>query len=1634
MTELDDVLNHLSGGEENRARRLFAEAYVQSAGADEIASLSETTVAAWAEAAFDTFENPRPGTTYVSIAPTTARLSADAAETTLSCLTVITPDKPFLVDSIVGELQARGIQSHFVAHPIVRSRRDAAGKLAAIGRADDGHEEGDRESFIQIMLAPVDADAAADLKQSLEAILESISQIVDDWEAMRYRVVEVTTSYQNPALTRLLSAESLNEARDFLQWLEDGNFTFLGMREYRLVGGDLESGGELEPQVTEGLGILRDPNVRVLRRGREMVDLTPEVRRFYAQPQPLIITKANVVSTVHRRVHMDYIGVKRYSADGSLIGELRIAGLFTSTAYNRSVMRIPVLRQLAERLQTKMKFTAGSHSAKALENVLETFPRDELFQISEDDLQRFVAGILDLAVRPRTRVFARADEFDRFVSILVFLPRDRYSTQSRVTVGDYFADVFHGRVSAFKPTFMGELVRVQFIIGRYEGTTPVVSEQTLEREVVARTRNWDDDLQERLALWGSQTTSADAQASAASPGGGAQASAADVRQRFSEAFSVGYRADHSADRAIADIQVMQTLGDDNPLAMDMYRRDGDDESMARVAIYRLDRAIPLSRRVPFFENLGFDVIEERTYHLRPLIDGAPRTVRMHDMALRNRSGGAFEIADEKDRLVQTFFAVWSGRAHDDTFNKLVRSANATWRDAAVLRAYAAYMRQIRIPFGDSYVAETLHRQASITANLIALFHARFDPEFAGDEAGRTARQAELSSMILEQVAEVSSLDEDRTIRHVLNLISATLRTNVFCVASTHPESQPEAFTFKLESGAVESAPEPRPHREILVFSPRVEGIHLRGGAIARGGLRWSDRSQDFRTEVLGLAKAQQVKNAVIVPAGAKGGFVPKHLPVGGTREEFLAEGIAAYELFVGSLIDLTDNITTSGLDYPDRVVRHDGDDPYLVVAADKGTAALSDNANALSEARNFWLGDAFASGGSAGYDHKKMAITARGAWEAVKRHFREMDHDIQAEPFTVVGVGDMSGDVFGNGMLLSRKIRLLAAFDHRDIFIDPSPDPETTWIERKRIFDMGRSSWQDYDTSLLSPGGGIFSRSAKSIPLSPEIRQLLAIDAESVTPNELMRAILVAHADLLWFGGIGTYVKSVEEADADVGDRANDAIRVAAAELNVRVVGEGANLGLTQRGRIAFAARGGRTNTDAIDNSAGVNSSDQEVNIKIALGAAERDGKIDRAERNAILVEMTDDVANACLRNNYLQSLALSLGERRGAADGAFQERLMRDLESRKLLDRGVEDLPPTSDLTERLSSGRGLTRPELAVLLGYSKIALFADLVESAVPDDPMLQSVVHAYFPPLMRERFASEIEGHRLRREIIATELTNQVVNRGGSTMVVRLMEETGHSTRDVVYAFVAVREVFGLDTLWSAIDALDTRTSGAHQLDLYLDVQSLVREQTSWFLRHVDLSGGLSDVVSRYAAGAQAVISATPTVASAEANALTEAGMAPDIAQRLTQTEALRAASNITLAAEMSGVAVADAMAVHKTIDAHFRLGQLAAAGSELQVSDYYDRLAVNAMVASVSDAHRELTRAIVSTPGTTQEKFAVWLDTWSDTAGRLKAKLDDVLDGGDITLARLTVAAAHARDVVTTVEAASDGGSSSGHAA
>src|ERR1700722_5021302 len=1266
----------------------------------------------------------------------------DGFESPHTLVLTVSDDMPFLVDSIGMAFARANLAVHLIVHPVLQVHRDRRGRLLDLGANGGGPARAESWQLYEIDRV-TDPQELEKLQRDLEATLGDVRVAVHDWRAMRERVRAVIDSLAKdpPAL---LPAE-INEVAHLLEWMDEGHFVFLGYRHYRLERGRSED--RLVPDRASGLGILSTARRAGQRAGATV--LRGAVRAKAREPELLIITKANSTATVHRGELLDYVGVKTFDRRGNVSGEHRFLGLWTSTAYHGSPRDIPVLRHKVDRVIEHFGLDPASHDGKAVLNVLETYPRDELFQAGVADLIRIVRGVVNLYERRTVRLLVRRDPYHRFYSCLVYVPRDRYNTEVRERIEKIALAGFGGTAVESQAQISGSShARVHVVVRTDPAQQQKPDYAQIERRIAEAALTWQDRVREilidRLG----------------------EAKGLALAGHYNQAFPLAYEEDVTPAEVLEDLSDLETLRQTpKALKLNLYRPAGQVLQRVHLKIVKLGEPVPISDVLPMLENFGLRVISERPYELKWPEGGA---AWIQDFELEHRDRLIIDIERIESIFRDAFGATWSGAVENDGFNRLLLAAELNARQVVMLRAYCRYLLQTGVPFSQASMERALAGHASIARNLVKLFETRFDPA-AQRQRGNDRKAVSIATQIRAELDAVTSLDDDRILRAYLTLLQATLRTNFYQLAA---DGQPKAYvSFKLDPAKIPDLPLPRPKFEIFVYSPRVEGVHLRMGYVARGGIRWSDRREDFRTEVLGLMKAQNVKNTVIVPVGAKGGFVPKRLPTAGTREEIQAEVVSCYQTFIRGLLDLTDNIVSGRIAPPQRVVRRDGDDAYLVVAADKGTATFSDTANAISLHYGFWLGDAFASGGSAGYDHKKMAITARGAWECVKRHFREIGVDIQKTDFTVAGLGDMSGDVFGNGMLLSRHIRLQVAFDHRHIFIDPSPDPAVSFAERARLFDLPRSSWDDYDRKKISRGGGVFPRTAKSIALSPEERAMLGIEASAATPAEIVKATLKMPVDLLWNGGIGTYVKSRLESNAEVGDRANDTVRINGMELKAKVVGEGGNLGFSQRGRVEYALAGGRLNTDFIDNSAGVNTSDVEVNIKILLNPLVQAGKLTRGDRNKLLVRMTNEVAALVLRNNYLQGQAISVLELHAGPRLAEYQHLIRSLERSGDLNRTLEFLPSDDELAERRKNGTSLTRPELAILLAYSKIWLNNHLLASNVPEDPYLSSELERYFPAPVRERFPKAIAQHRLRREIIATATTNSLVNRMGPTFVPR-----------------------------------------------------------------------------------------------------------------------------------------------------------------------------------------------------------------------------------------------------------------------
>lgn len=1498
---------------------------------------------------------------------------------------VLNDDMPFLVDSVAAELGRQGLKIHQIIHPIIHLKRDKNNNLSEIAASKDAKAGYSAESFIRVETSRLqDREHEDRLEADLLRILGNVRFSVNDWSSMRTKITESIADIKKTSPS--FKPEEIEEVCDFLEWMNAKNFIFLGYVEYDFY--DEKGNRTLIVVPGSELGIFKDDDEDLKPKGLEA--LPPEILHFALVPQLIEITKSMRKATVHRAVHMDYIGIKRFDAKGKVIGERRFLGLFTANVYYQSASDIPFIRLKIERVLARASFDPASYDGKALKTILEYTPRDELFQFAEEDLFDYAMGVLSLETKPGVRLFIRKDIFERFVSCIVFLPRESFRSDLREEVQNILAASFEGRVSTFY-TQMTEspLVRLQVIITTRPTHVPEVDISAIEAKIAKTINRWSDELFASL-LKHFDEEQADA-----------------LHQMYESAFPKAYINEHDANSAVYDINKINTVMESGKAALELFRNESDKDDIVHLKWYNPLVQIPLSDVLPILENMGFKVIDEQPYLVKP-VKASIGDVWIRDFILSADPALLADIKTLNPLFEEALAKVWQREIENDKLGALVLTAKFSWREVVVMRAYYKYLRQINLPYGSDAVAAAFNNNPAIARAIMDLFYARFNP-------ARQEDTAKLIANIEALLGNVSNLADDRILRRFIDMIMATLRTNYF---QTLPDGSNKPYlSFKLNSSKVPELPLPRPYAEIFVYSARMEGIHLRGGKVARGGLRWSDRRDDFRTEILGLMKAQMVKNSVIVPVGSKGGFVLKQAPAG--RDAFMEEGVACYKIFLSGLLDLTDNIVNGKIIPPKQVVRQDGDDPYLVVAADKGTATFSDYANEVSKSYSFWLGDAFASGGSAGYDHKKMAITARGGFISVERHFREMGVDIHKQDFTVVGIGDMAGDVFGNGMLLSKHIRLVGAFNHMHLFLDPNPDAAMSFKERKRLFNLPRSTWKDYDPKLISEGGGIFERSAKSIPLSPEVQKLIGTTKKSLSPDELIRSLLLAEVDLLWNGGIGTYVKAEFETNEQVGDRANNALRVNGRELRCKVVGEGGNLGFTQRGRIEYASMGGRINTDAIDNSAGVDCSDHEVNIKIGLGGAVSSGKLTQAKRDIFLAGMTEDVATLVLRDNQLQTQALTIAQMHAPRLLDDHIRLIQQLESKGELDRVVEFLPSDKQLQERRNEGKGLVRPELAVLLAYSKMVLYPELLKSSLPDDTYFNQDLMNYFPPAMQKEYAREIGQHQLKREIIATVVTNDIVNRSGITFIHAIADDTGMGYADVARAFAAATETFGLHTLWDKVEALDGKISVDVQVGLFNRVNAFAKHMTLWFIRNAPHPLDVEKITDKFAKGIKAYADCYKSIISApiaedykeKIESLTASRVPVALAEEIAVLDILASSPDVVLVSTDRGKKLQEVGKVYFEIGALLRLGWLRQQAEKIITASHWDDLAVSSITSSLLDEQRRLTASAIA-KGSVED----WKSSHKMDIGRFTSFMDDLKTSEAMSLQKLIIAEKKIKEV------------------
>lgn len=1483
-------------------------------------------------------------------------------QSTHTIIELIKDDMPFLVDSITMEINRMDLTVNLIIHMGgLRVERDKQHQLKNIlPRNNSVDKNFIEEAPIYLEISrQTDTKVLEQLKTNLERVLAEVQAAVVDWQPMSKRAAACIGELEK--VKQSLEPDDFAESIDFIRWLGDDHFTFLGVRDYVLA----EDKGEQVLKVVpgSGLGILRDEHKGTPE--RYLSTMTPEARAQALSKKILIISKTNNRSTVHRPTYMDYIGVKTFNEKGEVAGEVRLIGLYTSTAYYASPRYIPLLRMKVATVMQNAGVGAKSHAGKALLNILETLPRDDLFQGSAEELLKIAMGIFQMQERRAIKMFARKDIYGRFISCLIYVPRDRYHTELRIDMQQVLQEAFHAQEITFTTQFSESvLARIHFLI-RINPHEPVDYDfQEIENRLIEVGRAWEDDLKITLM----------------------DAFGEEEGHRLANlyTFSASYR-EHFAPRAAAyDIKHIERLSQQNNLELNFYQPlVSSTEEALRFKVYQYDETVILSDVLPILENMGLRVISERPYKV---MQKNERTVWINDFSLQYAQGLSFPLEEIQKTFQEGFAKIWFEEAENDGFNKLTLATGLNWREVTVLRAYAKYLRQTGFTFSQEYIEAAVNHHPDIAIDLVKLFLLQFDP---AENPNRTEEAQHIKEKLIRALDNVANLDEDRIIRRYLDMICATVRTNYF---QKLDNGQSKAYlSFKLDPHKIPDLPAPIPMFEIFVYSPRFEGVHLRGGKVARGGLRWSDRREDFRTEILDLMKTQQVKNALIVPTGAKGGFVPKKMP-SNDRDAIFAEGKACYQNFIRGLLDLTDNLVEGQVVKPQNVICYDEDDPYLVVAADKGTATFSDTANAIAKEHQFWLKDAFASGGSAGYDHKKIAITARGAWECVKRHFRQLNKNIEVNDFTVIGIGDMAGDVFGNGMLLSRHIQLVGAFNHLHIFLDPNPNPENSFKERERLFNLPRSAWDDYNAELISKGGGVFNRSAKSIKLTPEIKQLLGLKQDFIVPNELIQAMLRAPVDLLWNGGIGTFVKAKNETHADVGDRTNDGIRINGEELQCKVVGEGGNLGFTQLGRVEYALKGGKIYTDFIDNSGGVNCSDLEVNIKILLNAVVSNGDITEKQRDQLLVEMTEEIAQIVLYNNYQQSQAISIATVKSADNIELHSRYIRELEQSGKLVRAAEFLPDEKTLIERKLAGIGLTPPEIATLLAYSKIIAKEQILNSDVPEDHYLASTLENAFPEPLREKFRSQMQRHSLRREIIATQLCNAMFNEMGFSFIYRLNDETGAPVSAIVRAYTVARTIFNLNTHWRNLEALDNKVPATEQMMMMLQLMRFIRRSTRWILRNHRMDLNIVETTAQYTSAVQELKLCLPAILAQEDRLLfneelekySAIGASRALAQELASIRPLYSALDIIEAANDLK------LPIEKVAQTYFAIGELLdISWIRIQIlnhvpENHWEALSREALRDDLDWQQRRLTIAILRHEEMgTLEDIAKLIDIWVD---------------------------------------------------
>ena len=1512
---------------------------------------------------------------------------------------IVSKNVPFIVDSVSACLNRLGFHIYFINHPMMEIERNEKGELKKIGEFDVQSQREDSESLIHIQLNRRLAPSTLEtLEKTICEVLENVMRATADWQPMLKKMRQACGEVQNASKhivsKDVFSSTELDEATEFLDYLINNHFTFLGCREY-----SFEKDGSTVIEKGQGLGILRDDDFVIFEGYRDMKVFPEEVVRFRQNPSPIAVRKSTERSKVHRDVSMDVIFVKKYNKEGKVVGEFAFIGLFTSVVYSQSVLEVPFVRSKAKKVLAESKFKPQTHDYKALLDILEKYPRDEIFQATIEFLSETTIRILELKERQRVAVFLRRDSFQRFVTAMVYVPRDRFATPLRLKIQEVL-QMMTGAICTDYYTTVSDstLARVLYVLKTGPEGLRDFDPQQLEEKIAEIARSWADHLRGKLIEEHGEVKGAE------------------LSKKYKNSFSDAYQSVTATSSAYHDINKIEELLENGSITVDFYKKS----RQLALKLYHKDSPIVLSDILPILENMGFRVVTEEPYHIRIIQNN--QHVWLHDYRLECKEACITDVSEVKAQFEDAFLKVWHKQKADDRLNALVIEAGLDADKVDILRSYARYMRQAT-SLSRAFIKQTLTKYDGISKLFVDYFVNKFDP--AVKDKTRKTKLKEIEKQLDEAYQDVETLNEDTILRNIHTLLEKTLRTNFYqrtIDEATGKEVRKDYISFKLKSDDIPFLPLPRPYREIYVYSQEMEGVHLRGGPIARGGLRWSDRFEDYRTEVLGLMKAQMVKNAVIVPVGSKGGFVCKNIPSTASRDQRQEAGISCYKTFISGLLDLTDNLVKGQVVPPENVVRYDDDDPYLVVAADKGTATFSDIANGKSGDYGFWLDDAFASGGSAGYDHKKMGITAKGAWECVKRHFREIGKNIQEEPFTVVGVGDMSGDVFGNGMLLSKQIKLLGAFNHLHIFCDPDPDPAKSWNERKRLFDLPRSTWMDYDQKLLSKGGAIFDRNAKSVDLTPEICQAFGIKKTKMTPDELIKEMLKAKSELLWFGGIGTYIKSVTENDADVGDRANDRLRVNGSDIQASVIGEGANLGVTQLGRIEYALKGGRLNADFIDNSGGVDCSDHEVNIKILLSDVMKSSNMNETDRNKLLEKMEDEVGELVKRNNYQQTQAISLSEMKSSHYVETHASLIREMEKAGLLNRDVENLPSEDEIKERMQIKKGLTRPELAILTSYSKIRLFNELLSGEFIDDKALyKNWLINYFPTDLRKKYEGKIIDHQLKRQIIATDLAGSIVNRMGFAYTKIKKDKMGASIDDVARAYVVIKEACNLNELWAAIEALDNKVKAQTQYELHIEITRFTDRLMGWFLNHSDYKKeGIDKTIKIYKEKISAlkkhVCKLIPKAMKSEIDRyerqLIKKGVNKSLASEIAQFGVMSSAAQIIDLANTTKNDVLKVAEIYYEVGSSLGLNWLRLQAKKLKMDDYWQSMALNGMVDDLYDAQIDLTRDIIMKQDKLKDAKKV-VSTWVDKQGMQVTQYNEHINAlkrmNNLNLAHLVIA-------------------------